>query len=150
MVLICPLDGTELQPSTQDGIACHSCPRCAGEWLLLEAFEALEATAANGNALAGTIEYAKHPAGLKCPSCGKELTGFDFRGQNLALDACDDEHGFWLDAGEARTVKQLMRQRQNDLAHALGAESVWNRDRSAGFKPTFLERIKHIFGKRGL
>ena len=151
MALICPRDGTELTSSKEESIPCDRCPTCSGEWLTLEGLVALEASAAGEAALAGTIEYSLHPDGLKCPSCAGPLQVFDFRGNNLQLDACENEHGFWLDAGEADGVRRLMRQRMADLQRSGSAEAVWNHDRAGGFRPSFGERLsKMLFGKKGL
>ena len=151
MALTCPRDGAELRPAAEDSVPCQRCPTCRGEWLTLDEFQELEATAARGDALAGTIEYAEHPDALKCPSCGKPLQGFDFRGEDLQLDACDEEHGFWLDADKAERVRGLMRQRMLDLQRAGRVEGRWNTEREQGFKPTLTERLERaILGRRGL
>lgn len=151
MTLTCPRDGTELQSFEEHSIPCDRCPQCSGEWMSLDGLQALEATVASGAALAGTIEYCARKDEIKCPSCGQNLRGFDFRGEDLELDACEQQHGFWLDSGEAERVRKLMRARMNDMQRVQGAEAAWNQARTAGFKPTLTDRLEHIFfGKRGL
>jgi Zn-finger nucleic acid-binding protein len=149
MALTCPRDGAQLQPSNDEHVSHQQCPKCKGGWFALDEFERLEATVASSDAVAGTIEYATRDANLKCPSCGKEMAAFDFRGQNLELDACNDEHGFWLDAGESERVRDIMRQRVLDLARSAKAEGVWNAERERGFSETFVQKIKNAF-RRGL
>jgi Zn-finger nucleic acid-binding protein len=144
MALLCPRDGTELNASHKRGVDYQACPQCDGGWFDLAEMEALEATAASGDALAGTLEYAKHPGDLKCPSCGQTMQGFDFRGENLHLDACESEHGYWLDAGEAEKVRELMRKRMQDLQRSARTDAAWYRQRERGFAPTLIERIERV------
>ncbi len=144
MTLKCPRDGTQLQKSEEHGVPYEACPQCHGGWFDLEEVEALEATVASGDALAGTLEYAKHPGELLCPSCGQTMQGFDFRGQNLQLDVCENEHGYWLDGGEAERVRDLMRQRMRDLGRSARADASWARQLDRGFAPSLVERIERV------
>lgn len=139
MALKCPRDGAELQKSQE-----YSVPQCQGGWFDLAELEALEATAAPPEALAGTLEYADHPDDLKCPSCGRSMQGFDFRGEDLQLDACESEHGFWLDAGEAGKVRELMAQRTRDVMRSERADAAWSREHEREFAPTLLGSIEKI------
>ena len=149
MTLTCPRDGAQLEASNDGHVPHQQCPQCKGGWFHLDEFEKLETTVASENALTGTIEYAKRDATFKCPSCGKEMVAFDFRGQNLELDACDDEHGFWLDTGASERVREIMKQRVLDLNRSAKAEGVWNKEREGGFSETFVQKIKNAF-RRGL
>ncbi|MHB8377426.1 MAG: zf-TFIIB domain-containing protein [Dehalococcoidia bacterium] len=145
MTLTCPRDGAQLQAATDHAVPYQRCPTCKGGWFDLHEFEELEATAADSDAVAGTIEYAERESTLKCPSCGKPLAAFDYRGENLELDACDAEHGFWLDAGAAERVRVRMRERVQDLKRAATAERSWNAERARGFQRTLIERLRNIF-----
>jgi Zn-finger nucleic acid-binding protein len=69
---------------------------------------------------------------------------FDYRAHNLQLDACDEEHGFWLDAGAAERVRQIMLERAADMRRADRADATWQREREAGFKPTLVERLRKL------
>ncbi len=145
---LCPRDGAQLQSSNDEHVPHEACPQCHGGWFTLNEFELLEATAGDKNALAGTLEYATREADLKCPSCGKAMTAFDYRGQNLELDACDEEHGFWLDAGASERVRDMMRQRVRDLQRAQKAESTWNAERERGFSEGLVDKIRKAFRGR--
>ncbi len=142
--LTCPRDAAELKPSADEHVPHDACPQCQGGWFTLDEFEALEATAGSQDALAGTLEYGTRPADLKCPSCGKPMTAFDYRGENLELDACEEEHGFWLDAGASRRVREMMRQRVQDLQRARRAEGEWNAERERGFSEGLVGKIRRM------
>jgi Zn-finger nucleic acid-binding protein len=142
MSLTCPRDGAALGPSSDDHVGHQQCPNCGGGWFDLAEFEQLEASVATSDAMAGTIEYSSRAANLKCPSCGADMVAFDFRGQDLELDACDAEHGFWLDAGASERVRTIMRQRVRDLERSRRAEGQWNAERERGFHETLVEKIK--------
>ena len=44
----------------------------------------------------------------KCPKCGKSMTTFNYRWEELELEMCP-EHGFWLDKGEDDRITELMK-----------------------------------------
>jgi Zn-finger nucleic acid-binding protein len=61
-----------------------------------------------------------------CPQCGAGLDEFQYRLYDLNLDTCaENNHGFWLDAGEDERVMALMRQRAADIRRKLDAEASW-------------------------
>lgn len=145
MPLTCPRDNAELRPDRIHDIPVADCPTCHGAWCDLHALEELERTATqNEEALAGTIEFLETPDALKCPSCGKPMQRFDYRAHNLQLDACDAEHGFWLDDGAAERVRQIMREREADMRRSDRADATWKREREAGFKPSIIERMRKM------
>ena len=142
MPLVCPQDHTPLEPVKEHHIPHERCPKCAGGWFDLNEFERLEASAADESALFGTLEYAKRDALLNCPSCGKPMTAFDFRGHDLELDACKEEHGFWLDAGEVERVRSIMRERTHDLDRSARAQQAWDQERERGFSRNLVEKLR--------
>ena len=144
MAFTCPRDGAQLQAGEDHAVPYQRCPICKGGWFDLHEFEELEATAASGDALAGTIEYAERESTLTCPSCGKPMAAFDFRGENLELDACDDEHGFWIDDGGEERVRALMRDRMAGMKRAARAEHSWNAERERGFHRSLIDRLRNL------
>lgn len=126
MSLACPRDGVELRPEHIHDVPVAECPGCHGAWFDLLALEELEKTATqDAEALAGTIEFLETEDTLQCPSCGKPMQRFDHRAHDLQLDACDGEHGFWVDAGKAERVREIMRGRKADCpAGRLGRPEV--------------------------
>jgi Zn-finger nucleic acid-binding protein len=102
------------------------CPACHGRWLDAHELDELEASAvADVDARRGMIEYAKRPSELNCPACGRQMVAFNYRANNLELDTCPKEHGYWLDAGETERVRDLIEQRVRDLNRAANAEASW-------------------------
>jgi len=148
MALTCPNDGSPLAAANDHGVPYAACPQCGGGWFDLNELERLEATAGKGDALAGTIEYAERASTLHCPSCGKLMVAFDYRGEDLTLDACDAEHGFWLARGDAERVRKRMRERVHDLVRAERADASWNAERERGFTPTLTERLRKLITGR--
>jgi Zn-finger nucleic acid-binding protein len=148
----CPRDQAELAVEQQNGIEVDHCPQCNGRWLDHDELDRLEATvpSTEGERVA-TIQYARRDSELKCPKCDKPMTAFDYRAYNLELDSCEDQHGFWLDAGEDGRVRDIIEERVRGLQRSTSAEAAWS---------SFLEGLGRggkggrgiwdkLFGRRG-
>jgi Zn-finger nucleic acid-binding protein len=136
--LKCPRDGAELRVEHHRGIELDHCPTCNGRWLDHHELDHLEAsTGATEDERRATITYSERKGELDCPVCGKRMTQFNYRAYNLELDMCDEEHGYWLDAGEEGRVRDIIEDRVKGLARAASAEAGWGR---------FLSGLK---GKKG-
>src|SRR5436190_9052940 len=126
--LKCPRDGALLQPAEEHGIHIDRCAACHGAWYDNDELGMLEATTgADVDQRRGSIDYAVHDSSLLCPVCGNPLQAFNYRAYNLELDACSQEHGFWLDGGEADRVREVMRDRVKGLDRSAQAEADWNK-----------------------
>jgi Zn-finger nucleic acid-binding protein len=124
----CPRDNTPLAIETHRGIEVDHCPTCNGRWLDHHELDQLEATTASTEAeRRATIAFGERPGELDCPKCGKRMKTFQYRAYDLELDACPDEHGFWLDAGEDGRVRDIIAERVRDLARSADAEVAWGR-----------------------
>jgi Zn-finger nucleic acid-binding protein len=130
------------------GIDVDRCPTCKGAWYDADELALLEATVTRDEEQRrGTIEFATHQSALSCPVCGVAMRAFNYRAYNLELDACPREHGFWLDAGEADRVREVMRDRVQGLARSARAEEAWaewkrnHRPGSGGV----LDRLRDLF-----
>ncbi len=122
----CPRDGTKLVEEHTHGIEVDHCPTCNGRWLDHHELDHLEATKAKDpNARRATIQYAERSSDLSCPICGETMTAFNYRAYNLELDTCEDEHGFWLDAGEEGRVRDVIEERVKGLKRAASAQESW-------------------------
>lgn len=141
----CPRDATTLERYDDHAVEVDRCPTCAGEWLDGDELTKLERTAAPEDALIGTVEFGVVESELRCPDCGAEMKMFDYRANALQLDFCPQEHGFWLDGGESERVRELIRQRAQDLNRSAGAQRRWSADRGRGFKPPFADRLRNLF-----
>ena len=105
----CPRGHGELVVERHLGIEVDHCPECSGRWLDFDELGHLEATKApDPNDRRGMIDYSKRESELLCPKCGKRMTAFNYRANPLELEFCDDEHGYWLDAGETGRVQDLV------------------------------------------
>ena len=110
------------------GIEVDRCPSCDGRWLDHDELDQMEATIpSTPEERRATIQFAKKKSELHCPKCGKGMTAFNYRAYNLELDTCEDEHGFWLDAGEEARVGEIIQERVRGLARAVSAEAAWGR-----------------------
>ena len=108
------------------GIEVDRCPSCEGRWLDHDELDLLEATVpSTSEERRATIKYAERQSELSCPRCGKTMTAFNYRAYNLELDACEDGHGWWLDAGEEARVREIIQERVRGLARAVSAEAAW-------------------------
>ena len=122
----CPRDGTELIIEHHHGIEVDHCPSCNGRWLDHHELDELEATVTSTEEeRRATIQFAKKQSELDCPKCGKRMTAFNYRAYDLELDSCEDEHGFWLDAGEEGRVRDIIEERVRGLNRAASAEAAW-------------------------
>ncbi len=139
----CPHGHGPLVVEHHHGIEVDHCPACNGRWLDAHELDLLEATSApDPGDRRGMVDYARRPSELNCPVCGKRMTAFNYRANPLELDTCDDEHGYWLDAGEDGRVRDLIEQRVRDLYRAASAEASWG-DFMSG-----LRGMKGKFGRR--
>lgn len=148
MGLECPRDRTTLERKRQRDFDIDHCGACGGDWYDYAELAMLEAQAADEDTRAGTVEYSKRESTLNCPACGKSMVAFDYRAHALELDACPDEHGFWLDSGESTRVMEIMQERKGDLSRSASAQRAWNRSRERGFSGGVFDRLRYLFGGR--
>ena len=146
--MLCPRCNVELQAEQYQGIAVDHCPSCNGRWLDYPELDQLEATVASEEERRATIVYSPRPSELACPKCGKRMTAFDYRAYNLELNACEDEHGFWLDAGEEGRVRDIVEERVRGLARAASAERAWGQFLAGMRRRSVLDHIKGLFRGR--
>jgi Zn-finger nucleic acid-binding protein len=122
----CPRDGTDLTIEHHHGIEVDHCPTCNGRWLDHHELDHLEATVkSTEEQRVATIQYARRDSELNCPVCGNQMTAFNYRAYNLELDTCEEEHGFWLDAGEDGRVRDIIEERIRGLQRSASAEAAW-------------------------
>jgi Zn-finger nucleic acid-binding protein len=76
------------------------------------------------------------------------MTAFDYRAYNLELNTCEDQHGFWLDAGEEGRIRDIVAERVRDLHRAASAEASWAQFLDHMRHPSFLDHVKGFFRGR--
>jgi Zn-finger nucleic acid-binding protein len=145
--LKCPRDGSELTLGKAYGIQVDRCETCKGAWYDRDELAVLEATVAGAEERRGTIDYAKRESELVCPKCGVRMRAFNYRAYNLELDACPEEHGFWLDAGEAERIRALMKERVKGLHRAARAQKAWGKGKRPGAGGV-LDQLRDLFRGR--
>jgi len=119
----------------------ESCPNCRGMWLDFHELDKLEDVIYAEDAHKGSLVHFQRQTDFPCPHCGAKLDEFQYRLYDLNLDTCaENDHGFWLDAGEDERVMEIMQKRAGDIKRKLDAESEW-RQMLKGMH-AFLERKK--------
>ena len=144
----CPRCNVELEIEHYQSIEVDRCPTCNGRWLDHDELDHLEATVASEADRRATIVYSPRSSELACPKCGKPMTAFNYRAYNLELDTCEDEHGFWLDAGEEGRVRDIVEERVRGLARSASAEVAWGQFLAGMGRSSVWNRIKNIFRGR--
>ena len=141
----CPKCGSPLTTQTYLGIEVDQCTSCKGMWLDLEELDQLEDEAYAVDNLKGSLVYSSHKTDHPCPHCGSPLTEFEYRGTNLKLDYCENQHGFWLDFGEAERVLQIMKEREKDMARKSKAEADWAHTLRGYRSKSFWNKLQDLF-----
>ncbi|NJN79007.1 MAG: zf-TFIIB domain-containing protein [Anaerolineales bacterium] len=123
----CPKCNSELMKKHYKGmIEIESCPNCRGMWLDFHELDQLEDVAFNEDSYKGSLVHYQTKTNYLCPHCNTKLDEFQYRLYDLKLDACmDNDHGFWLDAGEDERVIEIMIQRSSDIKRKLSVEMEW-------------------------
>ena len=125
--VVCPKCNTELVKKYYKGmIEVDSCPACWGMWLDTPELDKLEDVVFDDDAHKGSLIHFQSKTDHPCPHCGTSLTEFQYRLYDLRLDYCaENDHGFWLDAGEDERVMSIMQKRAGDIQRKVDAESSW-------------------------
>ena len=139
----CPRDGAELRGEELRGIQVDRCPQCNGRWLDHDELGQLEATdESTEEQRVATIEYANRESELDCPKCGTRMTSFNYRASSLELEACEQTHGYWLDAGEEGRVRDIIQDRVRGLERSASAEASWDKFLDGMRRGSFFDRFR--------
>ena len=123
----CPRCKVDLQIEHHLAIEVDHCPSCNGRWLDHEELDHLESTVpSTEQERAATIQYARRDSELACLKCGAPMKAFNYRAYNLEIDICDEQHGFWLDAGEEGRVRDIIEERIKGIQRSASAEQAWD------------------------
>ncbi len=115
----CPTDGTELRAHRIHSIEVRACPECRGLWFDKDKLRrAKDAADPDLNWLdfdlwsdQGAFEIAR--SSRKCPECSQSMATILYGATELAIDACADRHGVWLDMGEFEGILQALQEEVN-------------------------------------
>lgn len=141
----CPRCDVELAVEQLRGIEVDRCPKCQGMWLDYQELDLVEDTVLDQDEAKGTMVFRSWQGELHCPHCRGPLQMFYYRGYDLELDFCPQQHGFWLDKGEEERVRQLMAQRVKDLKRSGAAEVEWAGLLGRIKSRSFGQRMKDLF-----
>ncbi len=139
---MCPRCGSELRNEKYKGIEVDKCVSCEGMWLDYNELDQLEDTVLDADEVKGTMITRSHDSELSCPRCHGAMQQFRYRYNELLLDVCVAEHGFWLDKGEEKRVLGLMERRIKRLKRSGSAEVEWARFLGRTRSKSFFDRIK--------
>ena len=118
------------------------CVSCEGMWLDYPELDQLEDTVLDTDEVKGSMITRSSEGELRCPVCQASMDHFRYRFNELWLDVCPQEHGFWLDKDEEKRVLELMGQRIRDLKRSAGAEQQWDRLLGRMRSKSFFQKIK--------
>ena len=140
--MVCPRCGSDLKLQKYRGIEVEKCASCEGMWLDYPELDQLEDTVLNTDEVKGSLITRSSDGELPCPVCQAPMDQFRYRFNELWLDVCSQEHGFWLDKNEEKRVLELMEQRTTDLKRSTGAEQQWDRLLGRMRNKSFFQKIK--------
>lgn len=121
----CPECGMEMTKEMRHGIEVLSCSMDHGMWFTMQELDELENEALSDEEEKGSLVLSSSPSDQKCPECGSVLRKFDYRLYDLVLEYCENQHGFWLEAGEDDRILELMKERKKDEERKFNAEAHW-------------------------
>ncbi len=141
----CPGCGSKLEKKSYRGIEVDRCSGCNGIWLDIYELDDLEDQAFDVDDLKGELAHSTTPSERKCPHCASSLETFRYGGYDLELELCENEHGYWLDAGEEARVLELMRQRAKNIERKFEAEADWDKTLRRLKSPSLSAKLKGRF-----
>ncbi len=141
----CPKCGSNLKVTKHKGIEVDRCVSCEGMWLDYPELDQLEDTVLDIDEQKGSMITRPGESEITCPKCQGPMQQFRYRYDELWLDVCVAEHGFWLDQGEEKRVLEMMEQRTKDLKRIPRAEEDWARLLGRVRSKSFLHKIKDSF-----
>lgn len=141
----CPKCSSELSVTKKHGIEVDYCESCEGMWLDHAELDQLEDRVYDQDQYKGSVMSRKQETGYLCPKCDENLITFKYRFNDLELEYCPNEHGFWLDAGEDLRIHELMKQREKDMNHKFRAEADFANFLSSIRNKSFISKIRGFF-----
>ena len=142
----CPRCGSELKAEKYQGIEVDKCVSCEGMWLDYSELDQLEDRELDSDELKGSMVTRPVGSEISCPVCQAAMLQFRYRYNELWLDVCEANHGFWLDKGEEKRVLELMEQRVKDLNRSTSAEQDWARLLGRVRSKPFFDKVKDFLG----
>lgn len=89
-----------IEKTTAHGIEVDACPEGHGMWLDVHELDAIEDKGYDEDHLKGSLMFREVEVNDRCPHCREQLVQFQYRFNDLHIEYCPGDHGYWLDAGE--------------------------------------------------
>jgi len=144
--LKCPKCQTDLTPTMRHKIEVNYCQSCKGMWLEHQELDQLEDEVFDfGEHAKGTLVFTTTPTTDKCPECNALLQRFKYRFNDLEMELCENQHGYWLSDDEDARVLELMKKEEADLQRKLLAEDKWAATLRSMRSHSFLSKVRDLF-----
>ncbi len=138
----CPKCSSNLKLTKYKGIEVDKCESCEGMWLDYPELDELEDTVLDADEQKGSTITRPGESEFKCPKCLGPMQHFRYRYDEIWLEVCAEEHGFWLDKGEEKRVLETMEQRIKDLKRSSSAEQDWGKMLSLFRSKSFMRKFR--------
>jgi Zn-finger nucleic acid-binding protein len=123
----CPNCTGTLKPINYKRVNVDKCDSCHGIWFDFSEIDQLEDTEFAFDNLKNTMITRVKPGDQKCAKCQATMQKFYYRWEELELEVCPSNHGFWLDAGEEEKLLTFIDKFEKDLYVKLVGEEDWER-----------------------
>ena len=123
----CPNCTGTLKPINYKGVSVDKCDSCHGIWFDFSEIDQLEDTEFAFDNLKNTMITRVKLGDQKCAKCQATMQKFYYRWEELELEVCPNNHGFWLDAGEEEKLLTFIDKFEKDLYVKLVGEEDWER-----------------------
>jgi len=141
----CPQCSSPLSKIDYRGIEVEHCENCGGTWFDTHEIDQLEDTVFDQDDSKNTMVTNVQTTEIQCPKCSAPMKKFNYRWEDLELEMCPVDHGFWLDKGEEKRVLEHIESYANDLERKQKAEKEWNTELSKLQSPSFFDKVKDLF-----
>jgi len=127
-------------------IEVNYCQSCKGMWLEHEELDQLEDEVFDfGEHAKGTLVFTSTSTTDKCPECDALLKKFRYRFNDLEMELCENQHGYWLSDDEDTRVLELMKGEEADMQRKLLAEDNWAATLKRMRSHSFLSKVRDLF-----
>ena len=140
----CPKCPSSLEKSTYHTFEVEKCPKGHGMWFEPHELDAVEDTVFPEDEHKNTLITNVEDTHETCPHCDQTLKKCNYRWEELELEYCPEEHGFWLDAGEEKRIVKHMKDYADQLDRSIKAEGEWENRLARLQSPGFIDTIKDL------
>lgn len=141
----CPHCSHPLEVQTYESIEVNACKNCGGMWFDYKELDDLEDKAFNKDEFKNSMVTHVRSSVRKCPVCNSYMKQFNYRWEDLELEMCPQEHGFWLDKDEEKRIAEIMEKRMKELDRKYRAEEEWKNHLKNLQSSSFFSSIKKLF-----